>query len=130
MWFIIFHAAWFTIWISVNAQKHGSFAFAPFPFSLLSMVVSLESILLSLFILMSQRRSGQQADQRNHLELQINLLSEHENTKMLQMLQALCEHHKLAISADPEISDLARRTELHDVLTELKASLPSNESPQ
>ena len=65
-------------------------------------VVSLESIFLSLFILISQNRSNLQADQRNHLDLQINLLSEEENTKMLQMLQAICEHHKLAIGKDPE----------------------------
>jgi uncharacterized membrane protein len=127
MWFIIFHAVWFTIWIGLNAQKHASLAFDPFPFALLSMVVSVESIFLSLFILMSQNRSGLQAEQRDHLELQINLLSEHENTKMLQMLQALCEHHELAISKDPEISDLAQRTELHEVLTDLKENLPTTE---
>jgi uncharacterized membrane protein len=54
-------------------------AFDPYPFSLLTMVVSLEAIFLSLFILMSQHRSGLQADRRSHLDLQINLLSEDEN---------------------------------------------------
>jgi uncharacterized membrane protein len=78
------------------------------------MVVSLESIFPSLFILMSQNRSGLQADQRNHLDLQINLLSEDENTKMLQMLQALCEHHKLAIGSDPEITAMANGNQGRD----------------
>src|SRR5689334_10694450 len=91
MWFIIFHAAWFTIWLVLNLTAHEHSAFDPFPFSLLTMIVSLESIFLSLFILMSQNRSSLQADQRNHLDLQINLLAEDENTKILQMLQALCE---------------------------------------
>ena len=89
------------------------------------MIVSLESIFLSLFILMSQNRSGLQADQRNHLDLQINLLAEEENTKMLQMLQALCEHHKLSIANDPEIRAMGKRTEIHEVLTELKDNLPT-----
>jgi len=98
--------------------------FDPFPYQFLTLVVSLESIFLSLFILMSQNRSTNQADQRNHLDLQINLLAEHENTKMLQMLQALCAHHGLAISSDPEIVQLAKRTEPQQVLEELKDNLP------
>jgi uncharacterized membrane protein len=88
MWFIVFHAVWFAIWRWLNSDPKRKFAFDPFPFQLLSTIVSPESIFLSLFILMSQNRSNIQADQRNHLDLQINLLSEQENTKMLQMLQA------------------------------------------
>jgi uncharacterized membrane protein len=103
------------------------FAFDPFPYQRLSTVVLLESIFLSLFILMSQNRSNIQADQRNHLDLQINLLSEEENTKMLQMLQAICEHHKLAIGRDPETTAMAQRTEISDVLSELQEHLPSSE---
>ena len=125
MWFIVVHLIWFAIWIGINLGPSGRTPFDPFPFSLLTMIVSLESIFLSLFILMSQNRSGIQADQRNHLDLQINLLSEDENTKMLQMLQALCEHHKLPISKDPEIIALAQRTELREVLSDLQKNLPS-----
>jgi uncharacterized membrane protein len=90
MWFIMLHALWFALWIGLNAGEGSRTGrFDPFPFSLLTMIVSLEAIFLSLFILMSQNRSARQADQRSHLDLQINLLSEHENTKMLRMLQAL-----------------------------------------
>jgi uncharacterized membrane protein len=124
MWFIIVHAVWFAIWIGINVRATRLSAFDPFPFPLLTMAVSLESIFLSLFILMSQNRSRMQADQRNHLDLQINLLSEDENTKMLQMLQALCEHHQLKIGSDPEIKAMARRTEVKEVLTELEQNLP------
>jgi uncharacterized membrane protein len=127
MWFIILHLIWFAIWIALNAQSRVTATFDPFPYSLLTTIVSLESIFLSLFILMSQNRSGLQADQRNHLDLQINLLSEDENTKMIQMLQALCKHHKLPIGGDPEIIAMARRTELQNVLAELKDNLPSEQ---
>jgi uncharacterized membrane protein len=125
MWFIALHIGWFGVWIVLNL-KHEK-AFDPFPFSLLTMIVSLESIFLSLFILMSQNRSGIQADQRNHLDLQINLLAEEENTKMLLMLQALCRHHKLAIGNDPELRALTERTEVRNVLSELKENLPAAE---
>ena len=76
---------------------------------------------------MSQNRTGLQADQRNHLDLQINLLAEDENTKMLQMLQALCEHHKLSIGNDPEINAMAKRTQIKEVVSELKRNLPVGE---
>ena len=127
MWFVIFHAVWFTIWLWLNSESKSKLAFDPFPFQLLSTIVSLESIFLSLFILMSQNRSNIQADQRNHLDLQINLLSEEENTKMLQMLQAICDHHKLAVGKDPETTAMAKRTEIGDVLSELKEHLPGEE---
>lgn len=127
MWFIVLHFIWFSLWLWLDTETKSRLAFDPFPFQLLSTIVSLESIFLSLFILMSQNRSNIQADQRNHLELQINLLSEDENTKMLQMLQALCEHHKLKIANDPEIHAMTRRTEINDVLSELQDNLPATE---
>jgi len=126
MWFIALHLVWFVTWIILNIKPHGRFTFDPFPFSFLTLIVSLESIFLSLFILMSQNRSGVQAEQRNHLDLQINLLSEDENTKMLQMLRALCEHHKLAIADDSEIIAMTTRTEVKDVMSEIKDGLPGD----
>ena len=127
MWFIVFHIVWFGVWMALNIDPHGRFAFDAFPFPFLNTIVSLESIFLCLFILMSENRSGLQAERRNHLELQINMLSEDENTKMLQMLQALCAHHKLSIGRDPEIIAMAKRTDIADVLSELKENLPAAE---
>lgn len=126
-WFILLHAAWFGVWIALNVGVRAKSGFDPFPFPLLTMLVSLESIFLSLFILMSQNRSGLQADQRNHLDLQINLLAEDENTKILQMLQALCEYHKLPIGRDPEVDAMMKKTEIHEVVSELKDNLPGGE---
>src|SRR5262249_48756586 len=97
MWFIAAHALWFGTWIILNRGLiPGVRPFDPYPFPFLTFVVSLEAIFLSLFILMSQNRASRQADARAHLDLQINLLSEQEATKMLQMLQKLCEHHGLS----------------------------------
>src|ERR1035438_8372484 len=66
MWFIICHAVWLAVWIVLNTR--GKSWFDPSPFPLLNAIVSLESIFLSLFILMSQNRSAIQADQRNRSE--------------------------------------------------------------
>jgi hypothetical protein len=56
--------------------------------------------------------------------LQINLLAEDENTKLLQMVRALCKDRGLKIGDDPEVVELARRTEPEQVLEDIKSSLP------
>src|SRR5215471_2563626 len=84
MWFIGLHAVWFTAWILLNCDViPGARAFDPYPFQFLAFVTSLEAIFLALFILMSQNRAGRQAEAREHLHLQINLLAEQESTKIL-----------------------------------------------
>ena len=74
---------------------------------------------------MSQNRAGQQAEQRAHLDLQINLLAEHESSKTLELLRALCQHHGLSCADDPEISELISKTKPGEILKELKSSLPT-----
>ena len=126
MWFIVFHAIWFIGWILVNSVQRGKpYSFDPFPYPLLTLVVSLESIFLSLFILISQNRSSRTADERAHLDLQINLLAEHESTKALQLLRALCEHHGLHCADDAEIDQLASMTKPAEIVRELKEGLPT-----
>jgi uncharacterized membrane protein len=126
VWFIALHMVWFVVWIILNSRNSSlRKSFDPFPFPLLTLVVSLESIFLSLFILMSQNRSSRQADERAHLDLQINLLAEHESTKALQLLQALCQHHGLSCAKDAEIDELISTTKPAEILRELKEGLPT-----
>jgi uncharacterized membrane protein len=123
---LVAHAVFFGVWIALNSRLTGLKAFDPFPFSFLTLIVSLEAIFLSLFILMSQNRMARQADQRGHLDLQIDMLAEFETTKMLQMLQCVCTHLKLPIADDPEVQRLAQRTEPESLFKELTDRLPEN----
>jgi uncharacterized membrane protein len=126
VWAIILHLAWFALWIVWNSGRvPGVRPFDPFPFMGLSTIVSLEAIFLSLFILVSQNRASRRADERAHLDLQVNLLSEREATKMLQLLQALCAHHGLAAADDAEVTELVRETEPAMIARELEQQLPS-----
>ena len=126
MWAIILHVAWFTIWIAWNSGRiPGLRPFDPFPFMGLTTIVSIEAIFLSLFILVSQNRASRRADERAQLDLQVNLLSEREATKMLQLLQALCAHHGLLEAEDAEVTELARETEPASIAHELEQHLPS-----
>ncbi len=121
--FVVLHAVVFGIWILGNLQWIPGFRrFDPFPFMLLSMVVSLEAIFLSTFVLIKQNRMSRRADQRAHLDLQINLLAEQEMTVMLQMLQNIST--RLGVSLpDEKIEELAEPTPVHVVADELQKTL-------
>jgi uncharacterized membrane protein len=126
-WFIVFHFFWFAAWIILNAGFVPAVPkFDPYPYPFLTFAVSLEAIFLSLFILMSQNRAARQADQRAHLDLQINLLAELEATRMLEMLKAICEHHGLDASLSSDIEQLAKPTEPKTLVSELQHRLPES----
>ena len=126
-WFIVFHFFWFATWIILNAGLVPAVAkFDPYPYPFLTFAVSLEAIFLSLFILMSQNRAARQADQRAHLDLQVNLLAELESTRMLEMLKALCQHHGLDAGMSPDVEQLAKPTEPKTLVTELQHRLPES----
>jgi uncharacterized membrane protein len=127
IWFIELHLVWFGVWVFLNSGKLASLKpFDPFPYQFLTLVVSLEAIFLSLFILMSQNRASLQADRRAHLDLQINLLAEHESSKTLELLKALCEHHGLPCAKDPEVAELISRTKPSEIVQALKSKLPAD----
>lgn len=99
----------------------------PFPFILLTMFVSMEGVILALFVLMKQNRMSRRADERDHLHLQINLLAEKEVTKMLQLQQGLMLHLGMAEPAqDSEVQQLATETALENLASELKQKLPED----
>ncbi len=119
MVFVYVHIVWFAAWIIVNTGRVGIAPFDPFPYGFLTMVVSLEAIFLSTFVLISQNRMGEAADRRAELDLHIGLLTEHEVTRVLQMLDAI--QTKLEI-VDDDLSDLAQlelETKPEDVLAEI-----------
>ena len=118
--FVYLHALWFGLWVLLNTGWFGIRPFDPFPYSLLTMIVSLEAIFLSTFVLISQNRSGEAADRRADVALHVGLLTEHEVTRTLQMLDAIQE--RLGIANDPE-SDLAQlemETKPEDILAEIQ----------
>jgi uncharacterized membrane protein len=109
--FVALHAVWFAAWILWNTLPSiaGARRFDPFPFTFLTLVVSLEAIFLSTIILMAQNYEERLTQRRNHLDLQIDLLSEQEGSKILAMLEAI--HQRLGIApSDPEVSVLEEST--------------------
>lgn len=76
MYFLALNFVWFAVWISVNTLSLGLPAFDPFPFGLLTMIVSLEAIFLSIFVLISQNRQAEKDRVRSDVEYEVNIKAE------------------------------------------------------
>lgn len=116
------HLFWFAGWILANSLLPISWRFDPFPFSFLTLVVSLEAIFLSMFILITQNRQMKMSDRCAHLDLQLNLLSEQENTKMLELLDRIATKLGVAGQADPDLSALEEPTSPGKLMDEIDRS--------
>jgi uncharacterized membrane protein len=121
MAFFYFHIVWFLGWIVCNTGAFGLAVFDPFPYGLLTMVVSLEAIFLSTFVLISQNTLGKEATRLSDLGLQTGLLTEHEMTRALQMLRAIQTHIGIHGDEGTALADagLEMETKLEDVLSEI-----------
>lgn len=119
MVFVYVHILWFGIWILLNTGWFGVRSFDPFPYGLLTMVVSLEAIFLSTFVLISQNRLGEETERRADLDLHIGLLTEHELTRVLQMLDVIQEKMGIVDHENSDLADLEMETKPEDVLAEI-----------
>jgi uncharacterized membrane protein len=120
MVFVYVHALWFGFWIALNMGLLGSKPFDPFPFSLLTLVVSLEAIFLSTFVLISQNHAGRVAEKRAQLDLQINLLAEHEITRLLTLMDAVADHLGIDVAEKSQVEELKKDVGPQEVLGEIE----------
>ena len=109
MRFVWTHVVWFAGWIGWNLIRESG-RFDPFPFPLLTLVVSLEAIFLSAFILVSENTQARISDRRNHLDLQVNLLAEQETSRMLKLLVEIARRAGVNVD-EGEIEALAAATD-------------------
>ena len=117
-----------TGWCLLNLHViPGLKAFDPFPFGVLALVVSSESVFLTIFVLISQSRMARQSERRSHLDLQVGMLSEQELTTILQMLQKLCQHMGVNVdSSKQEVQSFSKTTDVHKLASELEDKLPED----
>jgi len=125
--FVAVHITFFFAWMTVNTLSiSGIRHFDPAPFPLLDTGVALEAILLASFILMRQSGLAKRADEREHLMLQILLLTEKEVSAVVRMNQQIAERlGLLSISKDEEIRDLGRPTSVDAVAATIQENLTS-----
>ena len=114
------------LWLLVNSGVFTALrTFDPFPFPLLGHIISVEAVLITAFVLMKQNRMSKLADRRAHLNLQINLLTERETTKMLGMVieigKRLEIHHGVF---DEESVQLSRSLPIETLIEALHRKFP------
>jgi uncharacterized membrane protein len=117
--FLALHALWFAIWIPWNVGWFGLVPFDPFPFGLLTMVVSLEAIFLSIFVLMAQKRESAIAELREEMSLQVGLRLEEEVTKTLQLVAGLYTRMGHKIAEDPELHEMLQPLDIVEIERQL-----------
>lgn len=123
--FAVAHIVWFASWILINSGRvEGIKPFDLYPFNLLTMIVSLEAIFLSIWILISQNQMTRQADRRAHLDLQVNLLAEQESTATLRAVHGIAQH----LGVDPAMyltdAPLAEETDIEHLASRMDETMP------
>ena len=92
MLFLIMNTLWFGIWILANTVGlPGISKFDPFPFGLLTMIVSLEAIFLSIFVLISQARQAAKDRVRSDIEYEVNVKAEMEVAHLHEKLDRIAD---------------------------------------
>jgi len=107
--FLLLNSLIFIAWLVINSERTKELPnFDPFPFNLLTTMVSLEAIILAIFVLISQNRSMKVDDLREEVHLQINLIAEKEITKVMKMMVLLLKKNDIDVSEDPELKKLLK----------------------
>ena len=126
--FLVIHAVLFIVWIVWNIPGVPLPKFDPYPYGMLTTIVSLEAIFLSIFVLMTQSRESKIGELREEVTLQVNLRIEEEVTKTLHLVAGLYSRLGLKLADDPELKAMLealdpKRIE-EDLAEQIHASIP------
>ena len=119
--FVYLHAALYGAWALVAFGMLPGIPRLDPSFAGLATTASIEAIFLSTFVLISQNRMAEAADKRADLDLHISLLTEHELTKLTEMVEAVAAHFDITTANHPELSEIKKDVALETVLDEIEA---------
>lgn len=125
--FLIVNVLAFLIWILWNSGVLGIKPFDPFPYVLLTTIVSLEAIMLAIFVLISQNRQSRITDLRQEVDLQINLIAEEEITKIINLIAGLYKAMNVNVEADPGLKVMLQPTDWEAIESRLEDELEAHE---
>jgi uncharacterized membrane protein len=130
VWFLGFNVTLFFSWIVINlGYISGIPIFDPFPFFFLTTGVSLEAIILTIIVLVSQQRQSQVGKIREELDMIVNKISEKEITKSLSILKLIAEKQGIKLDNDKELDQMLKNIEysyIEKKLGEQLADKPKN----
>jgi uncharacterized membrane protein len=111
MRFVCLHLLVFGLWIVVNLPSSPLPRFDP-AYVVLAMVASVEAIILSTYILITQNRIPAEADKRTDLDLHISLLAEHEISRLIRLVTVIARQMGIHTAEDPELAELAHQQQV------------------
>lgn len=118
--FLMVNMAVFVAWILANTGVFGIEPFDPYPFGMLTMVVSLEAIVLSIVVLISQNRQGHIADVRQQLDFEIDMRAEEEITRILILLEKMHDKLGLRHEHDAELEEMKKVPDIEKIKAEIE----------
>lgn len=114
MRFLSLNALWFGVWILINMGfVPGIAPFDPYPFGLLTMIVSLEAIFLAVIVLISQNRTSRIDDLREEITLKIDSIAEEEITKIIQLQIMILKKQGIDVSKDPQLQQMVEPMDMN-----------------
>lgn len=127
MTFLFMNVLWFAAWIIINLDFiPGIKSFDPFPFGLLTMIVSLEAIVLAVVVLISQNRAAKIDDLREEVDLQVDIITEEELTKLMEMVSALMKKQGMDIAKDAAMQEMLKPTDMKRIQKILEREVIDN----
>lgn len=127
MKFVVIHVVVFGLWIVINLGWTPIPEFDP-TFVVLAMVASVEAIFLSTFVLITQNRMAALAEKRAELDLQISLLSEHEITRLINLVAQIGAKVGIDANRDPEFQELLQDVQPEKVLDKIDSAKSPEDS--
>ncbi len=116
MSFITFHAVAFGVWAAIDMGWIPAIHNFDPSFTKLGTFASVEAIFIATFVLIAQNRMAEQEEIRNHLDVQVSLLNEHETTHILRLVAAMSDKMGLSEARDPEIQELLRDVQPQEMI--------------
>lgn len=122
--FLLINVAFFSVWLLWNTGHIPGLSIKdPFPFGLLTTIVSLEAIFLAIIVLISQNREARVTELREEVELYINTYAENEITKLMYLLTLLLEKNGIDVSQDADLESMLKNIEGDEIEQELEKQL-------
>lgn len=127
--FVYVHALIFGLWTAANMGLFPGIRNFDHNLNALNTIATLEAIFLATFVLIAQNRMTANEEVRNHLDVQVSLLAEHETTHILRLVTAIGEKMGVAGVDDPEIRELLRNVEAQEIIDQIEVEIDSDAGP-
>ncbi|MEX0587430.1 MAG: DUF1003 domain-containing protein [Patescibacteria group bacterium] len=122
--FLIINTAWFATWLILNSEMvPGLKPFDPYPHIFLTTTVSLEAIILAIFVLITQNRQERVNSLREEMGLQIDIITEQENTKILKILAEILKKMGVDVTQDPELKKMLEPLNQEEIERQIEEQL-------